>query len=71
MGQRGYSYDPLKWDEFKKKYKKELDEKPEEIESFIKSLEEHKRVTFVYGAKDTKHTHALVLKKYVEKRIKS
>lgn len=64
-----FSHDPSKWDEFQKEYKKELDERTEDVEDFLKLLKEYKIVTFVYGAKDKKHTHALILKEYMDKKL--
>ncbi len=61
-----FSHDPSKWIEFKKRYIEELDERTDAVEEFIKYLKKHDTVTFVYGAKDTKHTHALILKEYIE-----
>ena len=62
-----YSHTPEKWPEFKKMYKNELKERLEELDK-IKQIEKKKKtVTLVYAAKDTKHTHALVLLGILEK----
>lgn len=61
-----FSHDPSKWIEFKKRYIQELDERTDAVEEFIQYLKKYDTVTFVYGAKDTKHTHALILKEYIE-----
>lgn len=66
-----FSHDPLKWDKFTERYIGELENNPDTIEEFIHMLQQHDTVTLVYGAKDTKHTHALVLKEYVKKRFSS
>lgn len=65
-----FSHDPLKWDEFKKSYIKELDDNPHAVDEFIGILLQHELVSFIYGAKDTLHTHALILKEYIENRLK-
>lgn len=58
-----FGHDPKKWNEFEKRYKKELDDKKELIAQ-IKELEnEHKQVTLLYGARDTEHNEAVVLLK--------
>lgn len=58
-----FGHDPKKWNEFEKRYKKELDDKKELITQ-IKELEnEHKQVTLLYGARDTEHNEAVVLLK--------
>jgi len=62
-----FSHDPKKWNEFKKRYSKELDEK-RELASRIKSLEkEEKRITLLYAAKDTEHNNAVFLQEYLRK----
>ncbi|MCK9473789.1 DUF488 domain-containing protein [Sulfurimonas sp.] len=65
-----FSHDPLKWDKFKERYIEELDNNPEIVEEFINLLQQHKRVTLVYGAKDTEHSQAPILKEYMEKKLK-
>ncbi|MDD3476258.1 MAG: DUF488 family protein [Sulfurimonas sp.] len=64
-----FSHDPLKWVEFKKNYEAELDGRPSEVDDFLHLLHEHEIVTFVYGTKDTKHTHALILREYMQERL--
>lgn len=61
-----FSHDPEKWDEFCKLYEIELKDKRSLIEN-VKELEkEHGIVTLLYAAKDTKHTHALILEKLLK-----
>ncbi|ABB44725.1 Protein of unknown function DUF488 [Sulfurimonas denitrificans DSM 1251] len=64
-----FSHDPLKWEEFKKNYIAELENAPDAVDEFLHLLREHENVTFVYGAKDTKHTHALILQEYIQNRL--
>jgi uncharacterized protein YeaO (DUF488 family) len=64
-----FSHDPSKWLEFKKRYIEELDSRIDAVEEFMGSLREHDTVTFVYGAKDVEHTHASILKAYIEAKI--
>lgn len=60
-----FGHDPGKWDEFKASYRKELREK-NDLLSQIKSLEkEHKTITLVYSARNTKHNQAVVLKGFL------
>jgi len=66
-----FSHDSLKWEEFKKKYSEELENRPDEVDEFLKILQKHKKVTFIYGAKDTKHTHAIILKDYIQDKLSS
>ncbi len=56
-----FGHDPKKWEEFKKRYKKELKDK-NELLSQLKELEKnYKEITLLYGAKDTEHNEAMVL----------
>lgn len=66
-----FSHEVSKWEEFKKKYIVELENRPDEVDEFLETLQKHKKVTFVYGAKDTKHTHAIVLKAYIQEKFVS
>jgi uncharacterized protein YeaO (DUF488 family) len=56
-----FHHDPEKWDEFKKRYRRELENKEELIEALKKELKAG-TVTLLYGAKDEEHNEALVLK---------
>lgn len=62
-----YNHDPEKWEEFSELYEKEL-KSNQSLMDEIKSLEkEHGKVTLLYGAKDTKHSNAIVLKRMLSK----
>jgi len=58
-----FGHDPAKWPEFKKRYLKELKSDQEAIKQ-IKERVKKGTVTLVYGAKDTEHNDAVVLKDY-------
>ncbi len=61
-----FSHDPTKWEEFRKRYKKELGAK----EDLLRSLSAEARkgtVTLLFAAKDTVHVNAQVLKEVIEK----
>jgi uncharacterized protein YeaO (DUF488 family) len=60
-----FGHDPEKWDEFRLRYAKELDAKPEAVESLRARLREG-RVTLIYGAKDERRNNAAALKSYME-----
>lgn len=60
-----FSHDPEKWDDFVKKYKKELKDK-QELLNTIKQLEKNEgAITLLYAAKDEKHNEAVVLKEII------
>jgi len=62
-----FSHDPLKWQEFKAKYKQELKGKTELIERIRKEAKKG-TVTLLFAAKDTKHNNACILKEIIEKQ---
>jgi uncharacterized protein YeaO (DUF488 family) len=62
---RWFGHDPAKWEEFRRRYREELRERPEELQS-LRSLVEAGPVTFVYGSRDQEHNAATVLKELLE-----
>lgn len=60
-----FHHDPALWAEFSAKYKAELLDKNPGL-TFLKRLEKEEVITLVYAAKDEKHCHPLVLKKYLD-----
>ena len=62
-----FGHDPGKWEEFKKRYKAELNHNSEAVAQLRAHLAQG-TVTLVYGAKDQEHNDAVVLQEYVEKR---
>jgi uncharacterized protein YeaO (DUF488 family) len=60
-----FGHDPDKWDEFKKRYFREL-KKKKEIVDRIRAQMKHHFVTFVFSAKDEKFNNAVALKEYLE-----
>jgi uncharacterized protein YeaO (DUF488 family) len=67
-----FDHDPDKFDEFKEKYKEELHNDEDKIEALeeLKRIvkEENKEVILIYGAKDEKHNHAIVLKEILDRQ---
>jgi uncharacterized protein YeaO (DUF488 family) len=64
---RWFGHDPSKWDEFRRKYSAELATHAEDVAQ-IRKLAKRRRVTLVYGARDTEHNDAVVLLGYLESR---
>ena len=60
-----FGHDPLKWVEFRDQYFLELRRNPEIVEQLTEYLRRGV-VTLIYGAKDKEHSHAVVLKEYLE-----
>lgn len=66
-----YDHDPDKWDEFKSAYREELRKNGGALDDMIREIEDKEKVTFLYAAKDTEHTHAIVLKGVVKEHIEN
>jgi uncharacterized protein YeaO (DUF488 family) len=62
-----FGHDPAKWDEFKKRYTEELRRNTDVVLQLTDQIK-NGTVTIVYGAKDTKHNDAVVLKEFIEKK---
>lgn len=62
-----FGHDPEKWEEFQKRYFAELDSVPESIEQ-VRKMAKRKRVTLLYGAKDTLHNDAVALLLYLQRK---
>ncbi|MCA1011921.1 DUF488 domain-containing protein [Halobacillus halophilus] len=63
-----FNHDPAKFDTFTEAYRKEI-ENNAEAQSKIKELKaiaKDKRLILLFGAKDSKHNHAVVLKEILE-----
>lgn len=62
-----FGHDPKKWEEFKKRYKKELAEKKELLNELKRLEKEHKTIILLYAAKDPEHNNAIVLAEVLTK----
>lgn len=60
-----FDHDPEKFDDFSNKYKKELKDRADVLKQLFQRARDQK-VTLLYGAKDTEHNQAVVLKKVLE-----
>lgn len=58
-----FDHDPDKWDDFQKKYRKELDAN-DAVKPLLDKVRQG-RVTLVYGAKDETHNNAEALRDYL------
>jgi uncharacterized protein YeaO (DUF488 family) len=61
-----FSHDPDKWQEFKRRYFKELIEKNDLIKQ-LKEKAKGQTITLLYSAKDLKYNNAVALKEYLER----
>jgi len=60
-----FGHDPLKWSEFRKRYFRELEKRPEAVAQLMQHASKGV-TTLVYGAKDERHNNAVALKEYLE-----
>lgn len=59
-----FGHEPAKWEEFKRRYFSELDEKPDALQPL---LEASGPITLLFGAHDTEHNNAVALEAYLKK----
>jgi len=63
-----YGHKLERWKEFSKKYKEELKGKKAELKALVQEMKKlGPTATLVYGAKDTEHSQAIILKDVLEK----
>jgi uncharacterized protein YeaO (DUF488 family) len=63
-----FSHDPAKWTQFQRRYRAELQQKPQ----FWKPLLDAARkgtITLVYSSHDAEHNNAVVLKQFLESHL--
>ena len=63
-----YSHDVTKWEEFQKRYRKELKSNADAWQPILDAAK-NGNVTLLYSAKDVEHNSALVLKEFLEERL--
>lgn len=59
-----FSHDPARWEQFQKRYWRELKENKEAVQ-LLKQKGKQGTVTLVYAARDKEHNGALALKRYL------
>ena len=59
-----FGHEEKKWNEFKRRYFKELDKKKASIDTILTK----EKVTLLYAAKDEKFNNAVALKEYLEEK---
>ena len=63
-----FGHEPEKWNEFRKRYRAELEKKKDLVAQLKKLEKEHGTLTLVFGAKDEAHNQAVVLAEALRKR---
>lgn len=64
-----YDHDADKFEEFSKRYKKELEDHQEQVDKLISLHKDHSKLTLIYAAKDEEHNNAAVLKEYLKENM--
>lgn len=67
---RWFGHDPLKWEEFRRRYREELSRSP--ARELVQQLAERARrgtVTLLFGARDERHNNAVVLAEVLQERL--
>lgn len=59
-----FGHDPAKWDEFRARYHRELDQNHEVVGQLMEQAQRGP-LTLVYSAKDREHNDAVVLREYL------
>ena len=63
---RWFDHDPAKWEAFKDRYFRELDQRTSAVHVILAKLRAG-TVTLVFGAKDMHYNNAVALKEYLER----
>lgn len=61
---RWFGHDPDKWSEFRQRYKAELEHNPAAVHQLKRQIGQAP-ATLLYGARDTEHNNAVVLRDFV------
>ncbi len=62
-----FGHDPARWEEFRERYFKELDDNGEGLEALYSELRGVKRATLLFGARDEAHNNAVALVEYLSR----
>lgn len=64
-----FSHDPDKWDEFRRRYRRELDTRREAWQPIVVAAR-HGTVTLIYSSHDTEHNNAVALQQYLQPKVR-
>ncbi len=64
-----FGHDEKKWNEFKRRYFKELDKNIELVNIMVNKANE-RSITLLYGTREEKFNNAVALKEYIEEKVK-
>ena len=61
---RWFNHDPERWAEFARRYRAELDDRPETVRQLL-ALAANRGLTLLYSARDREHNQAVALRDYL------
>ncbi|NLS21395.1 DUF488 domain-containing protein [Rhizobium sp. P40RR-XXII] len=64
---RWFGHDPKKWDEFRRRYGDELKTNAKVVDELREQIGQS-TATLLYGAKDSEHNHAIVLRDFITRQ---
>ena len=64
-----FGHDPGKWSEFRRRYFRELDSRPEAWRPIV-SAARRGRVTLVYSSHDIEHNNAVALRQFLQAKLR-
>jgi uncharacterized protein YeaO (DUF488 family) len=65
-----FGHDPDKWTEFRRRYFRELDSRPEAWKPIVSATRRGGTVTLVYSSRDTQHNNAVALRDYLHAKAR-
>ncbi|HLV01585.1 MAG TPA: DUF488 family protein [Acidobacteriota bacterium] len=57
------------WDEFRKRYLQELNEKEPDLSEVLGTLKRHEHIKLLYSSRETDRNNATVLKEWLEQKL--
>lgn len=61
-----FGHDPERWEEFRRRYFREIGQRPEVLQMLQDAIRENGTVTFVFAAHDELRNNAVALKEFLE-----
>ena len=65
---RWFGHDPVKWSEFRRRYRAELAANLEALEKLLDLLRGQERITLLFATRDVEHNNAVVLQEILDSR---
>lgn len=65
-----FAHDPGRWAEFRRRYFRELDSRPDAWRPIVSAARRGGTVTLVYSSRDTEHNNAVALRDYLQAKAR-